>query len=431
LTEWESFEIIGGIMNRYKNIVFAVLAFIFFCGSFMFGVYTGYENRPEAEKVLSLINKDTGIPPTVDFEPFWRAWNVINEKYVSADGPTDQEKVWGAIAGLAKSLGDPYTIFFPPEEAEIFESDISGEFQGVGMEIGVRNGILTVIAPLKGTPADKAGVRTGDSIVKINDTLSADLTIDEAVKLIRGPKGTEIVLTVLRIEGGEPVEIPIVRDYITIPTIDTEVRTYEGKLVDESSAVINPEDVFVIRLYNFSAQSANLFRESLREFVFSGKNKLILDLRGNPGGYLEAAVDMASWFLPVGKIIVQEDFGGSQKAQVYRSRGYDVFNENLKMVILVNEGSASASEILAGALQEHGVAKLVGKKTFGKGSVQELVNITPDAALKITVARWLTPNGTSISEGGLIPDVEVDFSVEDFEAGKDPQIEKAIELLGE
>jgi len=418
-------------MNQYKKTILSVLALVSISAAFVFGAYAGYENRPEAEKVLSLINKEAGNSTSVDFESFWRAWNIINEKYVSTDGPSDQEKVWGAISGLASSLEDPYTVFFPPEEAEVFQSDINGEFQGVGMEIGIQSGILTVIAPLKGTPAEKAGIRAGDSVVKINDTLSADLKIDEAVKLIRGPKGTEVVLTVIRSDGGEPVEIPITRDYITIPTIDTEVRMDTGELIDEASsaAASNPEDVFVIHLYNFSAQSANLFRESLREFVLSGKNKLILDLRGNPGGYLEAAVDMASWFLPVGKIIVQEDFGGRGEPLVYRSRGYDLFNENLRMVILVNQGSASASEILAGALSEHGVAKLVGKKTFGKGSVQELVNITEDSALKITVARWLTPNGTSISEGGLNPDIEVDFSVEDLEAGRDPQMEKAVELL--
>jgi carboxyl-terminal processing protease len=172
-----------------------------------------------------------------------------------------------------------------------------------------------------------------------------------------------------------------------------------------------------------------MFRDALRDFIVSRSTKLIIDLRGNPGGFLEVAVDLASFFLPVGETIVTEDHGGNGENRVYRSHGYDVFNKNLKMAILVNAGSASASEILAGALREHGIAKLVGVKTFGKGSVQELVNVTPDTALKVTIARWLTPNGVSISKNGLTPDVEVALTQEDIEKSRDPQMDKAIQLL--
>ncbi|MCR4306813.1 MAG: S41 family peptidase, partial [Candidatus Yonathbacteria bacterium] len=400
-------------------------------GSFLFGVFMGYERRPEVQKVTSLFDKESDVAPAVDFGPFWKVWNLINEKYVSSDGPTDQEKVWGAISGLVGSLDDPYSVFLPPEEAAMFQSDISGEFQGVGMEIGVRDNIPTVIAPLKNTPAERAGILPGDRIIKIDDTVSADLGIDEAVRLIRGTKGTTVTLTILREGEGEPLEIKIVRDIIEIPTIDTEVRTSGGNVAKGDAANENgdPEDIYVLRLYNFSANSPYLFRESLRQFAISGKHKLILDLRGNPGGYLEAAVDMASWFLPVGKVIVREDFGKASEERVYRSKGYDIFGPDLKMVILVNGGSASASEILAGALSEHGVATLVGTKTFGKGSVQELLSVTDDTALKVTVARWLTPNGTSISEKGIIPDVEVEVTKEDIAVEKDPQMQKAIEIL--
>ena len=187
--------------------------------------------------------------------------------------------------------------------------------------------------------------------------------------------------------------------------------------------------MFVISLHNFSAISANLFRDALREFIESGTDKMILDLRGNPGGFLEAAIDMASWYLPAGKMVVTEDFGDNGKPRVHRSKGYNIFTDKLKMAILINQGSASASEILAGALQQHGKATLVGTRSFGKGSVQELVKITPDTSLKVTVARWLTPNGSSISDGGLSADVEVEFTTEDFEAGEDPQLDKAVELL--
>ena len=400
-------------------------------GSFFAGVYAGYEGKPEIEKVTALFGKEEMKPATVDFEAFWKAWNIINEKHVSNDGITDQEKVWGAIEGLASSLDDPYTVFFPPEEHKIFESDIKGEFQGVGMEIGIRDNVLTVIAPLKDTPAERAGMRPGDMVIKIDDTISSDLTIDEAVRLIRGPKGEEVVLTIIREKDGtEPIEIPIVRDVIKIPTAATAHRAKDGSIVEDPQAIAD-SPVFTVSLYNFSAQSANIFRESLQEFVDSGKTKLILDLRGNPGGYLESSVDMASWFLPEGKVIVRESLSDGEEGRVYRSKGYNIFNDNLEMVILVNSGSASASEILAGALSEHGIATIVGTQTFGKGSVQELISITDETSLKVTIARWLTPNGVSISKEGITPDIEVEITTEDFEDGEDPQMARAIKILTE
>ncbi|MBU1557705.1 S41 family peptidase, partial [Patescibacteria group bacterium] len=352
----------------------------------------------------------------IDFTPFWTAWNVLNEKYVSPNGKiSDQEKVWGAIQGLASSLGDPYTVFMPPEDAEIFAEDIKGNFGGVGMEISVRNGILTVIAPLKNTPADKAGIKAGDQIVKIDDEISTDFSSDKAIKLIRGEVGTPVKLSVAREGESDLLEITVIRGNIEIPTIKTEIK----------------DGVFIISLYSFSAVSPGLFQNALREFSESDTNKLIVDLRGNPGGYMEAAIDMASWFLPAGKIVVTENFGEGEEEKIHRSKGYDVFNNNLKFAILIDAGSASASEILAGALQEHEVATVVGTTSFGKGSVQELINITSDTSLKVTVARWFTPNGTSISKSGLTPDVEVKITREDIEMGVDPQLEKAIEILSE
>ena len=358
------------------------------------------------------------VPPQgVDLTPLWKTWRVLEEKYVPSGTSTpvsEQDMLYGAIEGLAQSFGDPYTVFLPPSDNAIFEEDISGNFEGVGMEIGIRNGLLTVIAPLKGTPADKAGILSGDVVLRIDGMPTDKLTIDESVKLIRGQKGTTVTLTIARKGESEFLDIPIVRDVIDIPTIDTTNRD---------------DGVFVISLYNFSAVSANLFRDALREFVESGKHKLILDLRGNPGGFLEAAVDMASWFLPAGDVVLSENFGDGIDPIIHRSKGYDIFNDDLQMVILVDQGSASASEILAGALSQHGIATLVGQTTFGKGSVQELVNITDDTSLKVTIARWLTPNGTTISENGLKPDVEVEMTPEDLADGKDPQMEKAVQIL--
>lgn len=379
------------------------------------GYYLGENNSNTIEASAKVENREKSVETDADFAAFWNAWNTLNEKYVSSKKtPTDQDKVWGAIQGLTASYNDPYTVFFPPEESKAFDEDISGEFQGVGMEIGINDKLLTVVSPLKNSPAEKAGIRAGDRILKIDDVLSGDMPVDKAVKMIRGKKGTTVTLTLSRSGVNEPIVISIVRDVISVPIIETE----KGQ-----------NGVFIIKLYSFSASSPDLFRTALREFVTSNSDKLILDLRGNPGGYLEASVDMASWFLPAGKVVVKEDFGNNESETVYRSKGYNIFNDNLKMAILVNKGSASASEILAGALSEHKVAKLVGEQTFGKGSVQELVKITPDTSLKITVARWLTPNGLSISEGGLAPDVKVSMTKEDFENKKDPQMEKAVELL--
>lgn len=390
-------------------IVSAIVLFTVFFG----GVLVGFSNEPEIEKVKILFNKETGKSPEIDFAPFWKAWNILHEKYAKENGSFDDQKlVWGAVQGMTNSLNDPYTVFFPPVEKKSFESEVKGSFEGVGMEIGMRKNILTVIAPLKGSPSERAGVLPGDKILKIDNKETMNMTVEEAVLLIRGEKGTVVNIIILREGEDETREIKITRDTINIPVIDTEIK---------------PGKIFVIKLHSFSESSPNAMRTALREMINSGSEKLVLDLRSNPGGYLEAAVDMASWFLPMGKVVAREQFVGG-KETLYRSKGYDIFNK-LPIIILVNQGSASASEILAGALKEHGKAKLVGEKTFGKGSVQELVPVTSDTALKITIARWLTPNGISISKEGLKPDYEVKLTKEDFETKRDPQIEKAIELL--
>ena len=401
-----------------KNFGIASASVIIAVVFFGMGYYKGTESAPNIDAISDIQNKGLGQPLGADFAPFWKAWSVLEEKYVPSSTSTefvnDQEKVWGAIQGLAASYGDPYTVFFPPVQSELFESDVRGNFEGVGMEVVSQDGILTVVSPLKGSPSEKAGILPGDKIISIDDKSTANLSTDEAVKYIRGPKGTSVALTVWREGAKEPLVINVTRDVIDIPTINTK---------DLGNGI------YKIDLYNFSAVSPNLFRRALRSFVESGNDKLILDLRGNPGGYLEAAIDMASWFLPSGKVVVRENFGDGKEETVYRSKGYDVFTDDLEFVILVDQGSASASEILAGALAEHGRAILVGEKTFGKGSVQELVNITPETSLKVTIARWMTPNGLSISDQGVIPEYVVKRTQEDVAAKKDPQLEKAIEIL--
>lgn len=399
--------------SKMKHYAITVLFVILF---FVVGLYVGDRNRPEIDKVVGISGKETPATITADFSPFWKVWNTINEKSPSASEITNQDRVYGAISGLIGSLNDPYSVFFNPDQAKSFEAEINGNFDGIGLEVGKKDNILTVIAPLKDTPAYRANVKSGDEILKIDTTSTTNLSIDQAVNMIRGAKGTTVTLTILHKGGTTPTEIKIVRDTINIPTLDTQLRK---------------DGIFVVTLYSFDADSANLFRNAMQQFANSSSNKLLLDLRGNPGGYLDSAVDIASWFLPEGKTVVTEDYGDNKAPDVFRSKGYNIFNNNLKFVILIDSGSASASEILAGAMQDNGRAKLVGSQSFGKGSVQEVTNVTPDTLLKITVAKWLTPNGTSISEKGLTPDYLVEITQKDLDAKIDPQMDKAVELLNQ
>lgn len=390
------------------------LALVFATAAFFSGVHLGADARLEANvgSIFAASQEER-----VDLTRFWEVWELLDERFVSAtstDPYTPEERLEGAIQGLVETYGDPYTVYLPPEDAAIFEEDIAGNFEGVGMEVGERDGVLTVIAPLPNTPAERAGIRSGDMIIRIDGTSTESMSIDEAVKHIRGETGTEVVLTILREGDDELREISVVRDTIDIPTITTDLQ----------------DGVFIIRLFNFSAIAEAKLQDALREYVQSGSRKLVLDLRGNPGGYLQSAVNVSSYFLPTGKVVVREHFGDNEDERVYRSSGRLLSRyAPEKMVVLVDGGSASASEIVAGALQEHDAATLIGTPTFGKGSVQELIDLRGGASLKVTVARWLTPEGNSISEGGLTPDIEVPLEDADVESTTDPQLEAAIEYL--
>lgn len=409
--------------EKLSRIIVAVTAIFIIVTTFAVGVAAGRESVAQGNTGGNVLggffvdNYDATPAEDVDLEQFWRVWNLINEKYVASDMPSNDEKVWGAINGLVQSLDDPYSVFLQPVESRVFEEDVSGSFEGVGMEVGMRDGFLTVIAPLKGTPADDAGLLSGDTITKIDDTSTFDLSLNEAVDLIRGPRGSEVILTIVREGERETLEISITRDKIDIPVIQTELRE---------------DGVFVIELYSFYETAPDLFSKAIREFKASGSEHLVLDLRNNPGGFLEAAVDIAGNFLPKGKLVAREDYGEGGKEIEHRAYGnYLLKNYKYDLIILINQGSASASEILAGALREHNIATIVGEKSFGKGSVQELLKFDDGTSLKITIARWLTPEGVSISENGLKPDIEAERTFEDFEAGEDPQLDTAVdELLG-
>ncbi len=380
---------------------------------FMGGAYVGYSRLPAADKITSVFNKESPITATTDFNMFWKAWEIANEKFVGVDKVSDQDRVYGAIKGMLASFNDPYTTFFPPSENSLFESEIAGTFDGVGIELGKKEDVLTVIAPLKDTPAARAGIKSGDAILKIDDTSTNDLSIDKAIDLIRGKAGTTVALTIFRTGFSATKVFTLTREHIALPTVDTETRP-DAK-------------VFIIHLYNFSAQSPQLFREALEKYFQSGYSNLLIDLRGNPGGYLDASTAIGGWFIPEGKTIVKEIGKTPEDVVVHTSTGPTIFPANNKLVVLVDKGSASASEILAGALSEQGIGILAGEQTFGKGSVQQVVKLTNDTSMKITIAKWYTPNGVSISESGLTPRVKIPYV--DSPKGTDTQLEAAVALF--
>ncbi|MCA9358353.1 S41 family peptidase [Candidatus Kaiserbacteria bacterium] len=401
------------------------LAFLFALGAFISGMQIGrgvwVSSSAQPASLFSIFSANGQTKAAIETRPdlaeFWKVWDLLEEKFVvssSTSKQTDEERIQGAIDGLVDSYDDPYTVYMPPADAEKFSEDISGNFSGVGMEVGLRDKIITVIAPLPDTPAERAGMMAGDAIVKINGSSTEDMSIDEAVSLIRGEKGTIVELQIYREGATEFQTISITRDTINIPTVRTE----------------QVDGTFIIALYSFNAIAESEVAKALEEYTKSGAKTLAIDLRGNPGGFLQSAVAIASYFLPAGKVVVSEDFGGGKEGEVFRSRGRQIQHftpQNL--VVLVDGGSASASEILAGALKDHGVATVIGAQTFGKGSVQELVTLDDGASLKVTVARWLTPNGTSISDGGLSPDIVISRTIEDRQNNVDPQKEAAVRFL--
>src|SRR4030042_6749550 len=400
-----------------KKIITSFVIVILLAGSFYGGFWDGKNARPSIEKVGGIYNKETGKPENIDFSLFWDAWAKIQEKFVNRSEIDYQKLIYGAIEGMVKSLGDPYASFFPPQETKKVNEDIKGSFDGIGAEIGMRKDILTIISPLEGSPAKKAGLLAGDKILKIDDTLTADLSLDEAISLIRGVKGTEVILTITRDGLISPQEYKIIRDVINVPILKYELKEIEP----------DGKKIAYIQLYEFTENAASEFRKKVNEILISDAEGIILDLRSNPGGYLEVAVDIASWFIENGKLVVSEDFGNGKKNE-HTSYGYKKL-AIYPIVVLINQGSASASEILAGALRDNNGIKLVGEKSFGKGSVQELAEMRGGTSLKVTVAKWLTPSGTSIMEGGLDPDFQVELTQEDFDKGTDPQMDKAQELL--
>ena len=353
-----------------------------------------------------------------DFSIVWETWTKL-QKYYLRD--MDYKKmVYGAASGIVDALGDPHTNFLDPQSSKILETDISGEFEGVGMEIIVKDRVLTVVAPIDGTPAQKAGIKANDKILKINGTSTESMTSDQAVKLIRGKGGTKVSLTIYR-ENSDPKikEYEITRAKIVVPAVKLEFKT--GK---------NNEPIAYLKISQFTSHLLDEFDKAAQTIAANDKcNKIIIDVRNNPGGLLDQVIAMSRFFLKNGDTIVIEGKGKQSEEQVYKNFSDGPFNK-YKIAVLINEGSASASEILAACLKENINATLVGQKTFGKGSVQYPLKLSDGSMLKVTVAEWLTPKGNHIDGVGIKPDIEVELKEEDIKAEKDPQLNKAIEIIG-
>ncbi len=414
-----------------KRGIFIYIGIILIIISFGIGIFVG--KRGNNIKITSvagqtkygeLLNKDTEIPKylthNVDFKVFWQAWNIIQNEYV--DKPVGETKLfYGAMNGMLASLGDPFSAFLEPKTASDFTQELSGKFEGVGMEVGLRNDVLTVISPLAGTPAEKAGIRAADIIVEINGESTEGIDLQEAVKKIRGPKGTIVDLKVYRTKTNEFLNIKVTRDTIKIVSVSYKIYTS----VDYSE--LNNKKIALIKITNFNADTANRFKKIVQQLVLDNPDGLILDLRSNPGGYLDSSIEIADYWLEPNDIVVKEDFSDKPE-EIHRAQNKSILS-NFKTVVLINGGTASASEIVSGALQDFNKAIIIGEQSFGKGSVQELIDLDDGSAIKITVARWLTPKGRIIDKEGITPDIEVEMSEDDYNNFLDPQLDAAIKIF--
>ncbi len=360
------------------------------------------------------INHGNQPATSADYSLLWDALETLNSKYV--DRPLDQQKLmYGAVQGLVAAAGDPYTVFFDPEEAQAFTEQLQGSFSGIGAEVGIKDDQLVIIAPLDESPAQKAGLAPDDAILKINDTTTQGMTVDEAVSKIRGQAGTQVKLTILSKNQKDPKEITITRAKIEIKSVKLESKEINGK------------KIAVIKLSQFGDDTQGLLDQAIDSVLTGNYAGLVLDLRNNPGGYLETAVStIANWVGP-NQIAVKE-IGNDKTEKDSKTSGLARL-KGIKTIVLVNGGSASASEIVAGALQDYQVATLVGEKTFGKGSVQVLQNLKNNTELKVTIAKWFTPKRRGIDKTGLEPDIKVELTADDVTNKRDPQMDKALDLL--
>lgn len=394
--------------KRKKNAKILTGSIIFL--AFLFGWALGHlDTQRQTKGYIPGIEATGSNRP--DFSLFWSAWDQITQNY---DGNLDYNKlIYGAIDGMVKSIGDPYTMFLTPDQSKQFDQDLEGSVTGIGAEVGIKDGRAVIIAPISDSPAQKAGIKPQDLIMKIGDTDTKGLDLNTAVSKIRGEAGTKVKLVIQR--GGKTLNFEITRAKIEIKSVRWEIKD---------------NNIGYIEISRFDSKTSELIKEAATELKEKGVKAVVLDLRNNPGGYLDAAVDVSSQFVKNGTVVTEKRTVGKEKKEEYHASGNGKLTDsNIPMVVLVNEGSASASEIVAGALQDQKRAILVGEKTFGKGSVQSVESLGQGATLHVTIAHWYTPNGKNINKEGLAPDIEVKVTEDDANSNRDPQLQKSIDYL--
>lgn len=394
-----------------------IFGLILFALVFYFtGYVVGHKNLVfETNYKPKITNMELGKPKEVDFSIYWRAWNLVQERYA---GSTDTKKqIYGAISGMVDAVGDPYTVFMEPSTIKSFMEDLSGEIQGIGAEISTKDKQIIVVSPLSGSPAERSGLKPSDAILAIDSKPTEGLSVEEAVAKIRGKAGTTVILTIMREGWDKAQEISIKREKITVKSVEWQMK---------DDVAYGDQPVAYIKVSQFGDDTARLMEQAAQDIKNKNTKSVILDLRRNPGGYLDSAVQMIGIFADKGTVAVKEK-DKSNAIQEEKTQ-QDPILKDIKLIVLIDEGSASASEIVAGALQDLGLARLVGEKTFGKGSVQALEDLGDGASLKITIAEWLTPKDRVINHQGVEPDIKIGLTEDDIKAGRDPQLDKAMEL---
>lgn len=414
--------------NKLRLIV-AFLA-VFFVGVFV-GTQKVNFDWNNYKPNITVINKE---PPAsaslVDFSLFWTVWDKLTSNYYDKTAVDPQKMLYGAISGMVAAVGDPYTMFLPPAQQTSFQQQMAGQFSGIGAELGLKDNHIIVIAPLTGSPAEKAGIKPGDFILAVDGKPTDTWTLPQAVDKIRGQKDTQVTLTVLHKDGEKPVDIKITRGTITIKSVDGWVKPVSGiDRVDQSKLQqFDGTKVMYIRLSQFGDTTNQDFQNLVTQLTSSNHDikGVILDLRNNPGGYLTDAQFVAGEFLPQGTpVVVEEEASGARMTLSVNRQG--LLTNNIPVVVIINKGSASASEIVSGALRDNHRAKLVGDTSFGKGTIQQALDLGSGAGLHVTIAKWLTPNGTWVHGKGLTPDVSV--GLDENDPSHDTQLEKAIQVV--
>ncbi len=409
-----------------KLSVMLVLTLFVVLASFAAGIWVQSTNallpsKTQSQSAISIDDtiqhNETAFPSesenTPSMDVFWEAWNIVQQEFYS-DIPSDQERVYGAIRGMVGTYGDDHTAFIDPSRAAILNEDASGSFEGIGATVRTDDlGRLVISEPYPGRPAAEAGVQRNDVVIEVDGKSLRGLSLYESVALIRGPAGSTVVLTILRESESEPLKIPVVRAKIDIEVV-------QSKLLDGNIGYVS--------LSEFSNGASQKMAKAINDLKAQGAVSLIVDLRGNPGGFLSEAISVSSLYLEKGTVVVREHRKDATEDEIFKAQGNDIVG-NMPIVVLINGGSASASEIVSGALKDHARATLIGEQSYGKGTVQLPHTLSDGSQLRVTIAEWLTPDGASINKEGIVPDIVVELTQEDFVDGKDPQLDRAVEFL--